>query len=104
MLRNRGSPSSVGALGRGHLRRVGLRYSLTEKPGGDCIFLDRSDGKTKCSIYPVRPMQCRTWPFWDQNLHSIDAWNDAHRKCPGMNRGQRYDLVQIEGLRTMKAD
>ncbi len=85
-----------------HLRRVGLRYSLTEKPDGDCIFLERNKDGVGCSIYPVRPLQCRTWPFWTENLRSIDAWNHAHVKCPGMNRGERYDFVQIETARTQK--
>jgi len=92
-----------GRLGKEHLRRVGLRYSLTEKPDGDCIFLKREGGKAMCSIYPVRPTQCRTWPFWNQNLTSLDAWNRAHQICPGMNRGTHYDYVQIETARTQRA-
>lgn len=92
-----------GRLDKKHLRRVGLRYSLTEKPNGDCVFLQRTGGKTMCSIYPVRPLQCRTWPFWNQNLRSPEAWNEAHRTCPGMNRGKHHDFVQIEVLRTQKS-
>ncbi|MHC4067164.1 MAG: YkgJ family cysteine cluster protein, partial [Planctomycetota bacterium] len=48
-----------GTLDQSLLRRVGLRYSLTEKPGGDCIFLRRQDGSSHCSIYAARPRQCR---------------------------------------------
>ncbi len=92
-----------GRLGKEHLRRVGFRYSLTEKPDGDCIFLARENGKSKCLIYPVRPLQCRTWPFWDENLRSPEAWNKAHQKCPGMNTGKHYTYVQIEGLRTKQS-
>ncbi|RJP36805.1 MAG: YkgJ family cysteine cluster protein [Phycisphaerales bacterium] len=97
-------------LGRGdgwlderHLRRVGFRYSLTEKPDGDCVFLERRpDGSTGCRIYPVRPVQCRTWPFWPELLHSRDAWERAKRKCPGMDQGRHYDFVQIETIRRMR--
>ena len=85
-----------------YLRRVGFRYSLTEKPGGDCIFLKRTGGKTVCKIHPVRPLQCRTWPFWNQNLRSQDAWSQAHRMCPGMNHGEHFDFGQIETLHTLK--
>ncbi len=92
-----------GSLDAKHLRRAGLRYSLTEKPGGDCIFLKREGGKTMCGIYPVRPLQCRTWPFWSQNLRSPNTWNEAQTKCPGMGRGKRHDFVQIETLRTKKS-
>ncbi len=90
-----------GWLDRAHLRRVGLRYSLTEKDDGDCVFLKRENGKTTCGIYPVRPLQCRTWPFWDQNLKSRHVWDDIQRtKCPGMNKGRPYTFVQIETIRT----
>ncbi|HUN82253.1 MAG TPA: YkgJ family cysteine cluster protein, partial [Phycisphaerae bacterium] len=55
-----------GTLDKKHLRRVGRRFSLTEdKKSGDCCFLTHENGKRICSIYPVRPLQCRTWPFWD---------------------------------------
>ncbi len=33
------------------VRRVGQRYSLIEKPGGDCIFWDKAVG---CTVYPRR--------------------------------------------------
>lgn len=86
-----------GSLDATQLRRVGLRYSLTERANGDCIFLARENGKGLCTIYPVRPLQCRTWPFWDELLESREAWNDAHKTiCPGMNSGKHHDFVQIE--------
>jgi hypothetical protein len=88
-----------GWLDKAHVRRVGLRYSLTERPDGDCIFLKRENGKTMCGIYPVRPVQCRTWPFWDRNLESPRAWAHTGRKCPGIDHGPCYSFVQIEGLR-----
>ena len=71
-----------GELGKHELRRVGLRYSLTEHPDGDCIYLTRKGGRIGCMIYPVRPLQCRTWPFWNQNLRSPDTWNHAHESAP----------------------
>jgi Fe-S-cluster containining protein len=89
-----------GWLDRQHLRRVGLRYSLTEdRRNGDCCFLKQENGKRICTIYPVRPLQCRTWPFWDVNLESSRDWSAAAKNCPGMNSGKHYDLVQIETRR-----
>ena len=85
-----------------HLRRVGLHYSLTEKPDGDCVFLKRRRGKATCSVYPVRPLQCRTWPFWDGVLKSPEAWHETGKNCPGMDNGQQYDFEQIEAIRTQK--
>jgi Fe-S-cluster containining protein len=89
-------------LDKAQLRRVGFRHSLTELTNGDCVFLKRADGKAMCSIYPVRPLQCRTWPFWSPVLKSPDSWNETATTCPGMNHGQRYDFVQIEPRRTQR--
>lgn len=91
-----------GTLDKDHLRRVGFRYSLTEKPDGDCIFLKREDGKAMCSIYPVRPLQCRTWPFWSEVVRTPDSWARVAKKCPGMNHGAHNDFVQIETTRTQR--
>ncbi len=91
-----------GQLGEEHLRRVGLRHSLTERPNGDCIFLKRTSRGAKCTIYPVRPSQCQTWPFWSGNLRSADAWNEASMRCPGMGRGRHYSFVEIEEIRLRK--
>jgi Fe-S-cluster containining protein len=66
--------------------------SLTEVAGAfghDCVFLDRQSvpGKALCGVYGARPKQCRTWPFWPENLRSREAWARAARGCPGMNPG-----------------
>ncbi|MCP4710385.1 MAG: YkgJ family cysteine cluster protein [Planctomycetes bacterium] len=84
-----------------HLRRVGLRYSLIEKKTSkDCIFLTRNPNQSiNCDVYPVRPLQCRTWPFWNENLRSNSTWNHAAQKCPGIDNGLWYDLPKIIALR-----
>ncbi len=97
----------LGRPGRGltrkHLRRVGRRYSLTEDAkSGDCCFLETRNGARVCSIYPVRPLQCRTWPFWKSNLRSPETWAAAAENCPGMNYGKHHDLVQIRIRRDAK--
>jgi uncharacterized protein len=82
---------------RKHVRRVGLRLSLLEKPGGDCEFLQRRpDGKTTCAIHAVRPVQCRTWPFWKSNVTSAGDWAKTAADCPGMNQGQHHPLPVIQ--------
>lgn len=82
------------------LRRVGRRWSLTEHRNGDCTFLKEINGKRICSIYSVRPLQCRTWPFWDSLLDTPETWAKAAKGCPGMNKGQAHTFVQIEVRRT----
>jgi len=92
-----------GWLDKEHLRRVGLHYSLTERPDGDCIFLKREKGRATCSIYSVRPLQCRTWPFWDGNLASKSAWEETATRCPGMNHGPMHSFVRVEDVRLQKS-
>src|SRR5258707_2398127 len=46
-----------------HTRQAHRGRTLREKLHGDCVFYDREGGG--CSIYSVRPRQCRTWPFWE---------------------------------------
>jgi hypothetical protein len=66
----------------------------------DCIFLDRDDqGKALCGIYSVRPKQCRTWPFWSENLTSEKEWQHAKQNCPGMNEGNFFPSDQIRLVR-----
>lgn len=91
-----------GKLTRSELRRVGARHSLTERENGDCVFLKDEKGRRVCGIYSARPLQCRTWPFWDYNLESRDTWEAAACGCPGINHGPRHTLVQIEIRRTAR--
>jgi Fe-S-cluster containining protein len=86
-----------------YLKSVGFRTSIIEDPQTkDCIFLQEIAGKKGCLIYPVRPNQCRTWPFWNDNLHSEYTWNRAAMKCPGVNKGAKYSCEHIEKLRKQK--
>ena len=82
------------------LRRVGLRTTIIEQPNTrDCMFLNN---QKKCTIYSVRPTQCRTWPFWPNNLTNPNAWNKAGERCPGINRGRRYSPEEIEKIKKIK--
>src|SRR5262249_2618926 len=89
---------SIGELKIHHTRLIGAHVSLREYANGDCVFLDAET--RRCTIYPVRPAQCRTWPFWNSNLETFEAWEKAHTICPGMNRG---DLVQLEVIQELAA-
>lgn len=86
-----------------YTRKAGSGRSLAEvetEHGFDCIFLDRDSipGKAICSIYEFRPAQCRSWPFWPENIRSKRAWLTTKRTtpCPGMDSGQ---LISIEEIR-----
>jgi uncharacterized protein len=78
---------------RQYVRRVGRRYSLIEKPNGDCIFWDKQAG---CTVYPARPVQCQTFPFWRENVESSEAWEQVKERCPGAGHGQFFSVEEIE--------
>jgi Fe-S-cluster containining protein len=94
---------TVGRLRQEYLKRVGLRTTIIEhRTTKDCMFLQDSAGEKRCMIYPVRPSQCRNWPFWPENLRSPNAWNQAAKKCPGINRGRLYTCDEIEEIKRDK--
>lgn len=85
-----------------YARRIGKRFSLSERlteHGYDCVFLDRETrpGAALCKLYKARPAQCRTWPFWPENLSSPEAWasTKATTPCPGMGQGQ---VIPVEAI------
>ena len=86
-----------------YLRRRGLWTTIIEHPTTrDCIFLRQINGQKRCAIYPVRPNQCRGWPFWPINLTGPETWNETAHKCPGINRGRFYSLEEIEKIKRQK--
>jgi Fe-S-cluster containining protein len=68
------------------------RRTLREKLNGDCVFYDRAGG---CTVYPVRPRQCRTWPFWESNVRSPQAWKETCKVCPGSGQGPLISAEEI---------
>ena len=94
---------SIDQLRVSYLKRVGIRTSITEDQiTKDCIFLREIDSKKGCTIYPVRPNQCRTWPFWPENLATPNTFNDLTNRCPGINRGKFFSFEEIEKIRKQK--
>jgi uncharacterized protein len=73
---------------------VGVRKSLLEYGNGDCVFFDAA--ARRCTVYALRPRQCRTWPFWASNLRSPDCWAEMAERCPGANRGPLVALAKIQ--------
>lgn len=51
--------------------------------GGRCVFL-QDGAEAGCSIYPVRPRQCRQWPFWPRVLQEPELLALVRRTCPGI--------------------
>lgn len=65
-------------------------YSIREDDQGRCLFFD--DG---CTVYALRPRQCRTFPFWFENLRSESRWRKISRQCPGIGSGRLYSREEI---------
>ena len=55
-----------------------------KKNKGNCIFLKDN----KCTVYKSRPIQCRTWPFWPENMNTKTWNNDIAKNCPGVGKGK----------------
>ncbi len=68
--------------------------TLKDYPNGDCTFFDPAT--RRCTIYPVRPRQCRTWPFWNSHLENPTAWAGLKATCPGIDKGAFVPLEEIE--------
>lgn len=68
-------------------------YHLKD-PEGDCPFFSNN----RCDIYESRPQQCRTWPFWPENMKKIVWENEIVPSCPGIGTGKLYTAEEIEDI------
>ena len=58
---------------------------------GVCIHLNE---RHQCSIYEVRPQQCRAFPWWGENLATPGAWKATKASCPGIDA---EDALLVDG-------
>ena len=58
---------------------------------GICIHLNENQ---QCSIYEVRPQQCKAFPWWGENLASDRSWSQVKELCPGIDA---EDALVVEG-------
>lgn len=67
-----------------HMRR------LRKPRGAQCHFLQNGG----CSIHPVKPVQCRLFPFWPELIESRREWRSVGRWCPGVGQGPLIQITQ----------
>jgi Fe-S-cluster containining protein len=76
-------------------------FGIRLEADGRCPFLGRDN---RCRIYPVRPRQCRTYPWWPELVEHEHDWQREAKRCEGMNQGAIVPLSVIErGLRRERA-
>lgn len=66
-----------------YLFKEGYKFSIKEVKLGKnnfaCCFFNVE--KRQCMIYEVRPIQCRTFPFWPYFKNNM---NEVYKECPGI--------------------
>jgi Fe-S-cluster containining protein len=68
------------------------RYVLkSREEDGVCIHLN---DRQQCTVYEVRPAQCRAFPWWGENLATLSAWKSVKSTCPGIDA---EDALLIDG-------
>jgi Fe-S-cluster containining protein len=70
---------------------IGDETMSLRMPRGRCIFLDE---QMRCRIYKVRPLQCRTYPFWPE-LMNPKAWRAERNRCEGIGQGGVVPLARV---------
>ena len=77
---------------RQHCAKTDGLFHLKET-GPECRFLREN----RCSVYEGRPTQCRTWPFWPENMPAR-AWTAIAAFCPGVGQGPTVRSGKIGAL------
>ncbi len=68
----------------------GERPFIRSSESGYCIFWNKI-----CTIHPVKPRMCKTWPFIESILVDPTNWESMRSVCPGIRaRGTLEDLIE----------
>ena len=78
---------------RNHCSRLEGRTIIKFKEGACTLCMDG-----ECTVYKVRPIQCRAWPFWEENLDEWVWHEEIATICPGVNRGKLYTAAEIDRI------
>lgn len=76
---------NVDELTKKYLNKISYKYSIKEiklsESNYACAFFDLD--KKQCSIYESRPMQCRTFPFWEYFKNNE---KEVFEECPAIKK------------------
>ena len=74
---------SVSEVKKKYLDKIRYKYSIkeikTKKDNYSCVFFDLEF--RRCSIYDLRPSQCRSFPFWE---HFKKNKEEVIKECPAI--------------------
>lgn len=87
---------SVEIFSRRYLKKRDNQFLLVEKKSENhaCVFFKDN----KCQVYGARPMQCRTYPFWPENLRTKESWELTSQECEGIRTDApliSYEEIQL---------
>ncbi len=83
---------STSAFTRRYCRKQFDVWRLKNAKTAACLFLKNG----KCEVYKGRPTQCRTWPFWPENMNAKVWDKEIAAFCPGVGKGRRRSPQEIE--------
>ncbi len=65
-----------------YIRKIGQRDTLIELKSENhrCVFYQNK----LCRVYSVRPLQCKAYPFWPENILSEQTWKQTALECEGI--------------------
>lgn len=65
------------------------------REGGACPLL----GSQGCRVHDIKPLQCATYPFWDDILETAQSWKAEAHWCEGISpTGRPYGELDIRAL------
>ena len=93
----------LGAFGFARLKRKLIQERIpgyyVHRSGEACILLQNN----RCSVYEVRPLQCKTYPFWPSNFQSRANFRSLVKECPGTMAGKGRPMDASAVTKKVKA-
>lgn len=84
------------------------RYRVQGASHTGGLYIEVKDGKgcplltsdRRCTVHPVKPSQCSTWPFWSEMIQDAAEWERCKSYCPGLDAegGRLYSEAEIREL------
>lgn len=71
------------AFERQYVYRTRNFLRLRKPRAAQCHFL-KAEG---CAVHPVKPVQCRVFPFWPELVEGRREWTRTAEYCPGIGMG-----------------